>query len=192
MFLLDVVVHAVKIVGAATVLAGVLPMLIGVLIEHVVIIPLKCPLEMSPIYNLWQDWCIGIMVLKLAFDAEVEGPGGAIGKWRQGIQGLKNDIARPGQMAAAPLVASMAVTIAILSQMLVLPFILTSDSFLRDYYGDKQTAMMYRWTYPVIIASIGIQFLSGQATGLVDKMAVIVRDEKYLVGKRLVNNDRAG
>ena len=95
-------------------------------------------------------------------------------------------------MAAAPLVASMAVTIAILSQMLVLPFILTSDSFLRDYYGDKQTAMMYRWTYPVIIASIGIQFLSGQATGLVDKMAVIVRDEKYLVGKRLVNNDRAG
>ena len=171
-------------------MAGGLPMLVGVLIEHVIIIPLKCPLEMSPIYNLWQDWCIGIMVLKLVFDAEVEGPGGAIGNWRREIQGLKNDIARPGQMAAAPLVASMMVPMAILSLSLVLPFILTSDSFLRDYYGDKQTAVIYRWTYPVIIASILVQVLGGQATDLVDRMVVIVRDDKYLVGKRLVNNDR--
>ena len=40
-------------------LVGVIPLLFGLLLELVVVVPLRVPLEQNPILFVWQDWALG-------------------------------------------------------------------------------------------------------------------------------------
>ena len=46
-------------------LIGVIPLLFGLLLELVVVVPLRVPLEQNPILFIWQDWALG-MLLRLS------------------------------------------------------------------------------------------------------------------------------
>ena len=50
---------------AGIVLLGVIPLLIGILFDVVIIVPLRVPLNQTPIFYLWQDWAFGVLHTKV-------------------------------------------------------------------------------------------------------------------------------
>ena len=43
----------------------VIPVLIGLLFELLVVIPLRVPIDESPMFLLYQDWALGLVFLKI-------------------------------------------------------------------------------------------------------------------------------
>ena len=50
---------------AMVLLVGVIPLLFGLLLEMVVLMPVRVSLNQSPIFFLWQDWALGAMYTKI-------------------------------------------------------------------------------------------------------------------------------
>lgn len=48
-----------KSVVAFSILLGLIPLLFGLLLELVVVIPLRVPLDQTPVLFVWQDWALG-------------------------------------------------------------------------------------------------------------------------------------
>ena len=48
-----------KSIVAFTVLLGIVPLLFGLLLELVVVVPLRVPLDKTPVLFVWQDWALG-------------------------------------------------------------------------------------------------------------------------------------
>ena len=43
----------------------VIPVLIGLLFELLVIVPMRVPIDESPVFLLYQDWALGLIFLKV-------------------------------------------------------------------------------------------------------------------------------
>lgn len=43
----------------------VIPVLIGLLCELLVIVPMRVPVDESPVFLLYQDWVLGLVFLKI-------------------------------------------------------------------------------------------------------------------------------
>ena len=54
-----------KAIVAIVLLSGLIPLLFGLLLEMVVLTPVRVPLHQSPLYFLWQDWALGAMYTKI-------------------------------------------------------------------------------------------------------------------------------
>ena len=65
-----------KALLSAVVLLGLIPLLIGLLFDVVIIIPLRVPLNQSPIFYLWQDWAFGVLHTKVICGIAM------MGEWR--------------------------------------------------------------------------------------------------------------
>jgi len=55
-------------------LVGVIPLLYGFLLEVVVLMPVRVPLNQSPVYFIWQDWALGAMYTKITIAVTFMGP----------------------------------------------------------------------------------------------------------------------
>ena len=63
-----------KALVAVTLLMGLIPFMFGLLLELVVLTPVRVPLHQSPIYFLWQDWALGAMYTKITVALTFMGP----------------------------------------------------------------------------------------------------------------------
>ena len=63
-----------KALVAVTLLMGLIPLMFGLLLELVVLTPVRVPLHQSPIYFLWQDWALGAMYTKITVALTFMGP----------------------------------------------------------------------------------------------------------------------
>lgn len=63
-----------KAVLAAIVLLGLIPLLFGMLLEAVVVVPLRVPLHQTPVLCAWQDWALGVLYTKIACAVTLMGP----------------------------------------------------------------------------------------------------------------------
>lgn len=59
---------------AFVLLVGVIPLLFGLLLELVIVVPLRVPLEQNPILFIWQDWALGVLYTKIATAITMMGP----------------------------------------------------------------------------------------------------------------------
>ena len=59
---------------AMILLVGVIPLLFGILLEVVVLMPVRVPLTQSPVFFLWQDWALGAMYTKITIALTFMGP----------------------------------------------------------------------------------------------------------------------
>ena len=59
---------------AVVLLVGVIPLLFGILLEVVVLMPVRVPLTQSPVFFLWQDWALGAMYTKITIALTFMGP----------------------------------------------------------------------------------------------------------------------
>ena len=55
----------VRCVCAVCVVAVVVPLLVGLLMELLIVVPLRVPMHQTPIVFLWQDWALGVLYTKV-------------------------------------------------------------------------------------------------------------------------------
>uniref|UniRef100_A0A3P8X5A6 E3 ubiquitin-protein ligase MARCHF6 n=1 Tax=Cynoglossus semilaevis TaxID=244447 RepID=A0A3P8X5A6_CYNSE len=63
-----------KTVVVAVLLAGVVPLLLGLLFELIVVAPLRVPLDQTPLFYPWQDWALGVLHAKIIAAITLMGP----------------------------------------------------------------------------------------------------------------------
>ena len=59
------IILVLKCTIAFTLLLGVIPLLFGLLLDLVVVVPLRVSINQSPIFSLSQDWSLGVLYTKI-------------------------------------------------------------------------------------------------------------------------------
>ncbi|XP_068141999.1 LOW QUALITY PROTEIN: E3 ubiquitin-protein ligase MARCHF6 [Drosophila tropicalis] len=159
------------------------PLLFGLLLELVVVIPLRVPLRKTPIHFLWQDWALGVLYTKIAIALTLMGP-----EWhlkraleRAYTDGLRDfDLRFVMRDLAVPVVTTFGLALAI-------PYVL-AHMYLPIFFTDPYTRQIIsRLVYPVSCIVVGsICFLLFQIKQM-KKLYLSIKVDKYLVGQRLVN-----
>lgn len=164
---------------------GVVPLLFGLLLELVVIVPLRVPLEQTPILFLWQDWALGVLYTKIACAVTLMGPDWALKRaidraYRDGIRDI--DLRFIIISLAIPVITCFGLSLAV-------PYVI-AHSIMPIFFKNKMTRLLIvRRIYPfflmiaVVIAIVIFQIRQFK------KLYVAIKNDKYLVGQRLVNYD---
>ncbi|CAA9997117.1 unnamed protein product [Nesidiocoris tenuis] len=168
---------------ATFLLIGVIPLLSGLLLELVVVMPLRVPLEHTPVLWLWQDWALGVLYTKIVCAVTMMGPDW---KLRRAIERTYRDGFRNMQLKfvlielAYPVIACLAIFLAVpyvVAHSIVPIFV--HDAFLRVVFARR--------VYPsVLVLAIIIGLVSFQLKQFA-KLYEHIKNDKYLVGRRLVN-----
>ncbi|KOX79197.1 E3 ubiquitin-protein ligase MARCH6 [Melipona quadrifasciata] len=185
--LLDRIKHwaiiGVKASVAFFLLIGLIPLLFGLLLELVVVVPLRVPLEQNPILFIWQDWALGVLYTKIATAIIMMGPDWRI---RHAIERAYNDGIREIDLKfivtelAAPVICCFGLALAVPYAVAygIVPLLIT----------NLQTQILIaRHLYPFLLlvhlVCIVIYFQIRQFKKLYEH----IKNDKYLVGQRLVN-----
>ncbi|XP_017058806.1 E3 ubiquitin-protein ligase MARCHF6 [Drosophila ficusphila] len=159
------------------------PLLFGLLLELVVVIPLRVPLRKTPIHFLWQDWALGVLYSKIAIALTLMGPDWHLKRAleRAYMDGLRDfDLKFVMRDLAVPVVTTFGLALAVPYVMAHMVF----PIFLADAYARHAVT---RLVYPVSFIVVGsICFVLFQIKQL-KKLYLSIKVDKYLVGQRLVN-----
>ncbi|XP_066593541.1 E3 ubiquitin-protein ligase MARCHF6 [Prorops nasuta] len=173
----------VKASIACLLLVGVIPLLFGLLLELVVVVPLRVPLEQNPILFIWQDWALGVLYTKIAIAVTMMGP-----EWRirVAIERAYNDGIREMDLKfvvtelAAPVICCFGLALAIPYAIAygIVPLIVT----------NLQTQILIaRRLYPFLLLVNLIGVVICFQIRQFKKLYEHIKNDKYLVGQRLVN-----
>jgi len=172
-----------KVATSIVVLVGVVPLLLGLFFELVVVIPLRVPLDQTPLVYIWQDWALGILHLKIMCAIVMIGPDwwlkDAVDRaYRNGIMNM--DVAFILKQIAYPIVTTLMLAICI-------PFVLTAGFLPLLGLQRELVVLCFRRIYPLsmfFVILIGVLVFQGkQFKALYER----IKNEKYLIGKVLVN-----
>lgn len=176
-------VWSVRAAVAFSVLVGVVPLLFGLLLELVVVVPLRVSLEQSAVLFVWQDWALGVLYTKIACAIAMMGPDWFFRRaieraYRDGIRNMDlrfilNDL-------AAPLVFffGLALSIPYATAHGIVPLFVQSPH-LRNLIARR----IYPFVLLVGLVALFVCFQIRQFRKLYNH----IKDSKYLVGRRLVN-----
>lgn len=168
---------------AFVLLVGVIPLLFGLLLELVVVVPLRVPLEQNPILFIWQDWALGVLYTKIATAVTMMGPEWKI---RLAIERAYNDGMRDMDLKfvvtelAAPVICCFGLALAV-------PYAV-AYGIVPLFVTNLQTQILIaRRLYPFLLlvhlVCVVICFQIRQFKKLYEH----IKNDKYLVGQRLVN-----
>lgn len=174
-----------KTLVASIALLGVIPLLFGLLLELVVVVPLRVPLEQTPVLFVWQDWALGVLYTKIACAVTMMGPDwrlrAAIERaYRDGIRDM--DLGFVLRELAAPVVACFGLALAV-------PYVVAHSLVPLAVASPQLRNLIARRLYPFLLL---VCFLGALATFQVrqfQKLYEHIKNDKYLVGQRLVNYD---
>lgn len=143
------------------------------------------PLEQTPILFLWQDWALGVLYTKIACAVTLMGPDWALKRaidraYRDGIRDI--DLRFIIISLAIPVITCFGLSLAV-------PYVI-AHSIMPIFFKNKMTRLLIvRRIYPfflmiaVVIAIVIFQIRQFK------KLYVAIKNDKYLVGQRLVNYD---
>lgn len=176
---------ALKCLIVAVLLIGVVPLLLGLLFELVVVAPLRVPLEQSPIFFPWQDWALGVLHAKIVCAVTMMGP-----QWwlKRVIEQVYNDGIR--NMNLRFIITKLcAPVMGILGMSLSLPYVV-AKSFVPFLGFNFQTQnLVLRRIYPLLLACIIFVLFGIFQIRQFKRLYEHIKNDKYLVGQRLVNYD---
>uniref|UniRef100_A0A3B3U2W5 E3 ubiquitin-protein ligase MARCHF6 n=1 Tax=Poecilia latipinna TaxID=48699 RepID=A0A3B3U2W5_9TELE len=175
-----------KTVVVAVMLAGVIPLLLGLLFDLVIVAPLRVPMDQTPLFYPWQDWALGVLHAKIIAAITLMGP-----QWRLKAvieqvyaNGIRNiDLHFIVRRLAAPVIC-------LLLLLLCVPY--TVSKGLTPLLGvqPKMQILVERKIYPfLLMVVILLAFLSFQIRQF-KRLYEHIKNDKYLVGQRLVNYER--
>ncbi|CAG9812916.1 unnamed protein product [Phaedon cochleariae] len=174
-----------KTIIASTILLGVIPLLFGLLLELVVIIPLRVPIHQTPILFIWQDWALGVLYTKIACAITIMGPDwflrAAIERaYRDGIRDI--NLTFIFRELAAPVIISFGLA-------LTIPYVI-AYSVVPVFVENLQLKyFIARRLYPFLLLVFVIGVLINLQIRQFKKLYEHIKNDKYLVGQRLVNYD---
>lgn len=168
---------------AFTLLLGVIPLLFGLLLELVLVVPLRVPLEQNPIIFIWQDWALGVLYTKIAMAVTMMGPERRL---RLAIERVYNDGIREMDLKfviselAAPVICCFGLALAIPYAVAhgIVPLVVTNL---------HAQIVIARRLYPVLLLVHVFCMLITFEVRQFKKLYEHIKNDKYLVGQRLVN-----
>ncbi|XP_026325179.1 E3 ubiquitin-protein ligase MARCH6 [Hyposmocoma kahamanoa] len=170
---------------AAAALLGLVPLMFGLLLELVLVIPLRVPLEQSPVLFVWQDWALGVLYTKIVCALTMMGPDWrmrrAIEKaYRDGIREM--DLKFILTEVAAPIVCWLGLALAV-------PYALAHSVAPLLVASHAQRNLLARRVYPALLLITVLTALAVFQIRQFRKLYEHIKNDKYLVGQRLVNYD---
>ena len=181
---------------------GIIPLAVGVLFELVFVIPLRVPIGETPALALCQDWALGLVFLKIWVRLVSLGLFGENYRWKQhfeviqadGFQGLR--VSWVITTVALPLAKETA-------WCLCAPYVFARGIFpfigimLGPIYPDMfgiflhpyVLSAVYRYVFVIYIFLFHFAF-DGFGTTIIylRRLHDEIRDDKYMVGRKLHNN----
>ncbi|XP_068618251.1 E3 ubiquitin-protein ligase MARCHF6 [Battus philenor] len=177
--------RAVRAALAAVALLGLVPLMFGLLLELVLVIPLRVPLEQSPVLFVWQDWALGVLYTKIVCALTMMGPDWSMRRaiekaYRDGIREM--DLKFILTEVAAPLVRWLGLALAI-------PYAFAHSAAPLLVSAPVQRNLLARRVYPALLLLAVLAALAVFQIRQFRKLYEHIKNDKYLVGQRLVNYD---
>lgn len=164
---------------------GVIPLMFGLLLELVVVVPLRVPLRQTPVLFLWQDWALGVLYTKIATALTLMGPDSTL---RRAIEQAYRDGLRDMNLRfiirelGAPVITCFGLALAV-------PYVI-AHSILPMFFTNQVTRILIaRQIYPFFLLIAFIVMIVFLQIRQFKKLYVAIKNDKYLVGQRLVNYD---
>ncbi|KFK38133.1 hypothetical protein AALP_AA3G073800 [Arabis alpina] len=165
---------------------SVIPGLLGLLIDLMIIIPYRVPLNESPVYFLIQDWLIGVVVLHIWTFLAMLTPVNcfATKACRTKLERIR-DVginSLPSMWLLRDVIGSIINT---LLTTLSIPYMLVKSLFPLLGFSQSDNAAIERFIWPVLLALIAIWFITKKTYDLTVYLHQLVFDDRYVVGKRV-------
>lgn len=164
---------------------GVIPLMFGLLLELVVVVPLRVSLEQTPVLFLWQDWALGVLYTKIACALTLMGPDWALKRaieqaYRDGLRDM--DLKFIIRELAIPVISCFGLALSV-------PYVI-AHSIMPIFFQNQFTRVLIaRRIYPFFLIVIIVFGIIVFQIKQFKKLYVAIKNDKYLVGKRLVNYD---
>merc|ERR1719370_2040193 len=172
-----------KAVVAVTLLMGLIPLLFGLLLEVVVLTPVRVPLHQSPLYFIWQDWALGAMYTKITVALTFMGPDWWLKEsieqlYQDGIRNL--NLSRVVKNLVIPSVKTLGLSLSI-------PYLLSHGLAPAIISSEATLILVQRRIYPALLFSSALVIFFTVQTRQFKKLVEHIKNDRYLVGRRLVN-----
>lgn len=176
-------VSTLKAMFAVVWLIGVIPFLFGLLIELVIVVPLRVPLDQTPVIWTWLDWGLGLLYMKISCALLMMGPDWRIKRavertFRNGFQRM--NLKFTVKEVIVPVVSTLAL-------LLALPYAVAHGIVPIFVKSFRLRNLIARRIYPFLlllaVLVCGISFGGRQSIRWYEH----IRNDKYLVGRKLVN-----
>jgi len=176
-------VMAAKAIIAFSLLLGLIPFLFGLLLDLVILTPIQVPLHQSPLYFLWQDWFLGLMYTKITAAITFMGPdwwlkAGIEQLYQDGVRNL--NLSRVLQSIIVPCVTRLGLSLSI-------PYVFSHGILPMLLHDTHLVINVQRRIYPFTLLTVVLVFLLILQFRQFNKLLEHIKNDRYLVGKRLVN-----
>jgi len=177
------IILVLKCTIAFTLLLGVIPLLFGLLLDLVVVVPLRVSINQSPIFSLSQDWSLGVLYTKIVCGLTMMSP-----DWwlKHSLERLYQDGIRRMNLTfvlwqlAIPAIVSLGLALA-------LPYIVAHSIVPFFVPNHQYRALIARRAYPSCLIFIILMVFSVWQLRQFKRLYEHIKNDKYLVGRRLVN-----
>lgn len=173
-----------RLVLGVAVMYGLVPLMYGRLLE-LVVMPFRVAINQTAVFFPLQNWALGILYMKITFALTLMGPNWWLksvlertimgGFWNIDVPTLLRDL-------AAPLVTALGLALS-------LPYILVHSVMPLFVSSSRSLWLMHRNVYPFVAGlcclAAALRYQCQQFRRLYEH----IKNDKYLVGRRLVNYD---
>ncbi|KAL0966110.1 hypothetical protein UPYG_G00291050 [Umbra pygmaea] len=180
-----------KTVVVAVLLAGAIPLLLGLLFELVIVAPLRVPLDQTPLFYPCQDWALGVLHAKIIAAITLMGPQWWLKTVIEQVyaNGIRNiDLHFIIRKLAAPILCVLLVC-------LCGPYVISVGvvPILGQYYPGvtmEMQVLVQRRIYPFLLMLVMLLGILSFQIRQFKRLYEHIKNDKYLVGQRLVNYER--
>ncbi|XP_063075092.1 E3 ubiquitin-protein ligase MARCH6 isoform X1 [Engraulis encrasicolus] len=175
-----------KTVIVAVLLAGVIPLLLGLLFELVIVAPLRVPLDQTPLFYPWQDWALGVLHAKIIAAITLMGPQWWLKTVIEQVyaNGIRNiDLHFIIRKLAAPVIAVLLVSLCV-------PYVIAAGIVPIIGVTREMENLVQRRIYPFLLMVVMLMGILSFQIRQFKRLYEHIKNDKYLVGQRLVNYER--
>uniref|UniRef100_A0A3Q3NDV2 E3 ubiquitin-protein ligase MARCHF6 n=1 Tax=Mastacembelus armatus TaxID=205130 RepID=A0A3Q3NDV2_9TELE len=175
-----------KTLVVAVLVAGVIPLLLGLLFELVIVAPLRVPLDQTPLFYPWQDWALGVLHAKIIAAIALMGPQW----WLKTVieQVYANGIRNIDLQFIICKLAAPVITVLLLS--LCVPYVIAAGVVPAVGVTPEMELLMQRRIYPFLLMVVSLIGILSFQIRQFKRLYEHIKNDKYLVGQRLVNYER--
>lgn len=175
-----------KTLIVAVLLAGVVPLLLGLLFELVIVAPLRVPLDQTPLFYPWQDWALGVLHAKIIAAITLMGPQWWLKTVIEQVyaNGIRNiDLHYIIRKLAAPVISVLLLSLCV-------PYVIASGAVPLLGVTAEMQNLVHRRIYPFLLMVVVLMGILSFQVRQFKRLYEHIKNDKYLVGQRLVNYER--
>ncbi|KAG5268739.1 hypothetical protein AALO_G00215910 [Alosa alosa] len=176
----------VKTVVVAVLVAGVIPLLLGLLFQLVIVAPLRVPLDQTPLFYPWQDWALGVLHAKIIAAITLMGPQWWLKTVIEQVyaNGIRNiDLHFIIRKLAAPVISVLLLSLAV-------PYVIAVGITPLIGVTPEMRILVQRRIYPFLLMVVSLLGILTFQIRQFKRLYEHIKNDKYLVGQRLVNYER--